>query len=199
MIASIAGVCETCATPFLWRPGRSVGRFCSPACVRRERIDAEGLAARASPEPNTGCWLWCGSADTAGYGRIDTVRGSKSRYVGVHRLSWEASYGPIPEGLHVLHRCDQPACMNPAHLFLGTPSDNMRDMVAKGRMPRGEKAARSKITAAKAREIRAALDLGKRPAAVARECGVSPSTVGGIAAGRTWGHLWPKQTTKETR
>ncbi len=76
------------------------------------------------------CWLWTAIVDRHGYGR---TRWDSRRYVGAHRVSWEIEHGPIPDGLCVLHHCDVPNCVNPGHLFLGTHSDNMRDMVAKGR------------------------------------------------------------------
>lgn len=77
----------------------------------------------------TDCWHWCGPTNAFGYGRI-TYQGKLSV---AHRLSWVAFNGPIPDGLSVLHRCDNPSCINPEHLFLGTYSDNLRDAWAKGR------------------------------------------------------------------
>ena len=75
------------------------------------------------------CILWTGWTSTKGYGqkRID------GKVKGVHRLAWEEAHGPIPEGMFVCHKCDVPACYNVEHLFLGTPSDNMRDKASKGR------------------------------------------------------------------
>lgn len=83
------------------------------------------------------CWPWSGAAAAHGYGH---VWGEKNKNVGAHRVSWELHNGPIPDGLDVLHRCDNPPCVNPAHLFLGTATDNGRDMVSKGRAntPRGD-------------------------------------------------------------
>jgi DNA-binding XRE family transcriptional regulator len=76
-----------------------------------------------------GCWEWCGSRFREGYGRI-YVGG---RRIGAHRYIWEQEHGPIPSGLSVLHRCDNPRCVRPDHLFLGTPLDNAQDMARKGR------------------------------------------------------------------
>lgn len=75
------------------------------------------------------CWGWVGSTTCGGYGQIYF----KGRLAYVHRVSWELTNGPIPEGLYVLHRCDVRRCVNPDHLFLGTISDNSLDMVRKKR------------------------------------------------------------------
>lgn len=87
------------------------------------------VLAKAMPIPEAGCWLWTGTANERGYGRVY----SGGRMWVAHRLSWTQANGPIPSGMFVCHKCDTPACVNPDHLFLGSPRDNVLDMVAKGR------------------------------------------------------------------
>ncbi len=93
-----------------------------------------------APCAKTKCWIWESAISSAGYGRM--ALNGKSVYA--HRYSWELHNGTIPEGLHVCHHCDTPACVNPDHLFLGTHKDNMHDAIRKGRLnpsKNGEKGA----------------------------------------------------------
>lgn len=94
--------------------------------IRRERLVEDFLARMVG---NDGCWEWRGACDSEGYGRI-VIEGRMGR---VHRIVWEAFNGPIPAGLLALHRCDNPPCCNPDHLFIGTQQQNLADMRAKGR------------------------------------------------------------------
>lgn len=96
-----------------------------------------------------GCWVWTGARLAAGYGRSPLGRRGKGPLA--HRRSWELANGPIPQGMHVLHHCDNPPCVNPAHLFLGTDADNVRDAQAKGRLsplphPSGDEHYHTKIS-----------------------------------------------------
>lgn len=87
------------------------------------------------------CWEWTAARQPSGYGKMvvgSRLDGSR-RFPPSHRLAWELTHGPIPQGLHVLHHCDNPPCCNPAHRFLGTDADNAADKVAKGRQATGVK------------------------------------------------------------
>lgn len=139
------------------------------------------------PEPNSGCWLWLGHIEQGGYGKARFRR----RAYRAHRLSWEAFHGPIQDGLFVCHRCDNPACVNPDHLWLGTHEENMQDMRDKGRAPfgtdqRGESNPFCRLTEEIVRKVRAAS--GTCPE-IAIRFGLNKWTVHDVRARRTWRHI----------
>ena len=135
---------------------------------------------------STGCWLWGASRDTKGYGSIGLFgRGTLAR---ASRVAWLLSNGPIPAGQHVLHSCDNPPCVNPDHLFLGTNLDNAADMLAKGREAHlsGERNGRARLTRGQVAEIRHARAVGAGYRALAEQYGVSEGTIWWILSGRHW-------------
>lgn len=154
---------------------------------------------RHIPEPNSGCWLWTAYTDKYGYGVICTgSRQAKTRkYLKAHRLAYELFCGPIPDGKIVCHKCDNPSCVNPDHLFTGTWGDNVADMMVKGRNKiggkphHGEKNGNSKLTAADVEYIRANHCAHERnhmltTAGLAERFGVHRSTIQRIVRGSSW-------------
>lgn len=138
-------------------------------------------------DPASGCWLWTASTAGKGYGQIKVPR--ERRQVYAHRLSWLLYRGPLRKGRHVLHRCDNPRCVNPDHLFIGSPKANARDMAAKGRHLFGERNARSKLTAANVVAIRRLVAGGAPQREIGSLFGVSQITVSRIARRQRWAHV----------
>lgn len=118
-----------------------------------------------------------------GYGAVRVAGG----WMTAHRAAYTAAYGPIPSGMHVLHRCDTKACIEPTHLFLGTNAENMADKVAKGRQARGERVGSARLTADQVRAIRANTSMSRK--ALAALAGISENNVYAILSGRTWKHI----------
>lgn len=139
-----------------------------------------------SPEPNTGCWLWAGHVGHFGYGR--SWDESKRGFITAHRMVYEALAGPIPAGLFLCHRCDNPSCVNPAHFFLGTKRDNNADKIAKGRQARGRRIALAKLDEPLVREMRAKYAAGGVTIQeLADEFGVANSGCSRIINRKLWG------------
>jgi hypothetical protein len=127
----------------------------------------------------SGCWEWIGLKGPTGYGTAH-LTGIPQR---AHRVSWELTYGAIPNGMLVCHTCDNRSCVNPVHLFLGTHDDNMRDKTMKGRLSMH----RAKIPEADVPALRAAVASGELTRkAIAVKYGVCMSTVSAMTTGRTY-------------
>jgi len=159
------------------------------SCRNRESRRIEGKAAIIidtdyEVSSVTGCWEWKWTSHSNGYGRC-RING---RTVYAHRVAYAFWIGPIPEGLDVLHRCDNPRCVNPQHLFLGTAVDNALDMVAKGRNNGFKKLNAEKVRIIK--QVMSRQKLGDQ-LALAHQFGVSPRTIRNIMAGDTWNWVKP--------
>lgn len=169
---------------------------------RLRRATADRFWSKTIPEPNSGCLLWLGGGGRYGHANYDG-----RRYL-AHRLSWALTNGPVPDGMFVCHKCDNPYCVEPRHLFLGTPAENSSDMVRKGRSlsgdrnpsprnldkvrqnhPRGEQIGCAKLTADQVMDLRRRHASGEGRATIARDFGIHPVVVSMIAYGVRWSHL----------
>lgn len=162
---------------------RSVGRAGRP----RHTL-AEKLAARTIKQPS-GCWDVQGHALHSGHVHLSEGSPAKGDYkhVRAHVFAWEQANGrPVPSGMVVMHTCDNPRCVNPAHLSIGTQADNIHDSIRKGRY---NCFGIQKLNADQVREIRVLIALGRLQKDIAKQFGIARNTVSGIARRKTWDHL----------
>ncbi len=150
--------------------------------------ESSRLLMRCEKKGPEECWDFIGSSCRKGWhGQFHNDAGKNEL---AHRAAWRLFVGPIPEGMFVLHKCDNPVCLNPLHLFLGTQSDNAKDMWSKGRAnPKpslGSSHGMSKLNDDAVREILASSESGK---ALAGKFGVSQSTIGDVRKRRIWKHV----------
>lgn len=137
------------------------------------------------------CWIWTGAKrNYKGYGTI-ALPGRGNGSITTHRFAWKLAFGDIPEGLHVLHKCDNPSCVNPEHLFLGTNNDNVQDKCKKGRLNhvKGEKSGVSKLTEKDILLIKQLRKDGLLHREIAEKLNITKGNVGFILRGETWKHV----------
>lgn len=139
------------------------------------------------------CWIWTGARQSQGYGMVQVRTGERVGTVSklTHRVAYHLARGPFPDHLHVLHKCDNPPCCNPAHLFLGTAADNAADKVAKGRARavHGEAHQSAKLTATDVLEIRRRVSSGEMQSVVASAFKVSRASIWQIVHRKHWSHI----------
>jgi len=185
---------ETCKVTGCTRPGTFARGWCGSHYKRWWR-HGDPLAGRGQPlevrlrergwdVTETGCWEVRGSRHKSGYGKIEVSGKSTS----THRVAYELWVGPIPDGLIIRHRCDNPPCINPEHLEVGTHADNVKDMLERGRTNwnLGDSNPASKLTDQDVRDIR---ESDERTADLAQRYGVTPSYMSQIRHGKKRGGL----------
>lgn len=187
--------CVRCGAAY-FRPSDKGGiwwrnrRYCTARCyqAREPRPLAERFWRYVRKGP--GCWEWTAARGGSGYGTFGLTRETMTP---AHRFSWELHFGPIPAGMLVCHHCDNPPCVRPDHLFLGTHLANMRDMDRKGRRrtsPRpGEQNPNARLTEGQVREIRVRRAMGETCRALAAEFGVSQPLISYIFHRKSWAHV----------
>lgn len=165
---------------------RGLSRACHHCAHSGYRTVSERLAANSSPDTNTGCVLWIGSADKDGYAfmSIGGRRVRLGRYLLGLRLGRE-----LLADEDCCHRCDTPACVNPQHLFPGTKAENQADKVSKCRQARGERVAASVLSEADVRRIRSKRARGAKQRELSADHGVSQATISSVVRARTWRHI----------
>jgi hypothetical protein len=155
------------------------------------RTIEEYFAQRVSIDLLTGCWNWKSVLDKNGYGKCkSSIVARKLNECSAHRGAYRHYIGEIPNGMHVCHKCDNPSCVNPEHLFLGTHDDNMEDRQRKNRTAKvqGEAHGKAKLTEKQIKEIRQ-LQGQISAEKVARQYGIAESTVYPIWTRKSWSHI----------
>lgn len=164
-------LCETCYSRH--QKAGTLDKF--PHLTLQEYLDA-------IIEKTNSCWLWNGTRTTEGYGVLHL----KKKMIPAHRFMFERCVRTIPGGLLVRHKCDNPPCVNPDHLELGTPKDNSRDAIERGQQPRGERQGAAKLTTADIVKIRADT---RSLAQIAADFGVSFTNIHKIKKRQSWKHV----------
>lgn len=179
-------ICKQCGVVFVRNFADHV--FCSKSCSGLQNTHKRSFVSRETyfadrVQKTDNCWIWIGKRHTKGYG-IATYRGQSML---AHRFSYELHYpSSTTADLNVCHTCDNPRCVRPDHLFLGTQTDNMADMYAKARHAHGSRTPNAKLTDADVRDIRSSKEIN---ATLARYYGVTSGTISNIRRHKTWCHV----------
>lgn len=187
--------CGKSIKAFICHVNRGGGKYCSIGCSTKYTAKKRAKVLQGSPKKRffenikkeKGCWVWTGLKNKQGYGRMTIKKKDKL----AHRFSWEMYFGDIPDGMFVCHKCDNPPCVNPKHLFVGTRFDNARDMVSKGRNrdDKGSKHPSAKLTEEQVLLIRKRLEAGEMQINLAKEFNVHKCTISMIKRRENWRHI----------
>lgn len=155
--------------------------------IHKKKDDVEKFWLLVDKKSNDECWNWLGGISDNGYGAIDI----DGKTISTHRFSYSISKGKIPEGLKVLHSCDNRGCVNPNHLFVGTAKDNTQDMISKGRLnpPIGERCGNAKVTKSQVLEIRELWKSGMKQKNIAPIYGLANAYISTIVNRKVWKHI----------
>lgn len=186
-------VCKICHSPFRVYPSdvRKGGGLCCGVLCRNRNLSSRNRRPAIDRfwekvNKTEGCWNWTGGTNWDFYG----VMKVDGRNVIASRFSWQIHFSPIPAGMRVCHKCDNPRCVRPDHLFLGTDADNSRDMVQKGRQVRGEKNGPAKLTSPQVMSIRREYACGNTTySKLAIKYSIHRGTIQQIILGKSWRHL----------
>lgn len=190
-------VCPNCTLPFM-ASTTHVRVFCSFKCRQEHACKPDVIEARFWSKvrvlSDDMCWIWIGPRTSTGYGQFDFIleSGQRRYKVKAHRFSYVVSYKKSAHGLEVCHDCptgDNPLCVNPAHLWLGTQLDNITDMVSKNRHIKGATSGHAKLTELQVLEIYDLHGAGWMQKDIAARFGVHSVTISDIVCGRTWKYL----------
>lgn len=177
---------------------RGGGKFCSNKCSVVYTAPERGKKISGDPKKRffsniirekewKKCWVWLGLKSRQGYGRMTINKKQKL----AHRYSWEIYRGQIPDGMFICHKCDNPSCVNPRHLFVGDRFDNAKDMVKKGRNrdDKGSKHPSAKLTEEQVIHIRKRIEDGEMQINLAKEFNVHKATISMIKRRENWSHV----------
>jgi hypothetical protein len=190
-------ICTACGISFEKKRPSDPRKFCSTACYHKPRpaehkSNEERFWSKVNKSDS--CWLWTSGQNGSGYGQFnvkDAITGKRSPRL-AHRFSYLLHHGSIPCGLCVLHNCpdgDNPRCVNPAHLYLGTRRDNNQDAVRKGQRAIGNRFPQSKLTVRTVQEIRQRAATGESDKALAVAFGVNVAQINRVRHRKAWTHV----------
>ena len=184
----ISSYCKICNKPFKRKNPNA--QFCSLACCFSKSPEERFWDKVIKSDVPGECWKWTGSKNNCGYGTF----GVNYKTITAHRFSYALHNGQIPDGMLICHKCDNPSCVNPSHLWLGTNADNTKDRESKGRgnytnPAKGEKHWNVKLSESDVQKIRELIFLGNTNRHIAKMYNMSEAQISKIITGKTWKSL----------